>query len=59
MIDWVVTGETRIEFMWHDSAQWYDIVFFEYKLSWLCFVLPREPHPMEGVFFVYKLMVIP
>ena len=27
----------------HDSPQWYDIVHFEHKLSWLCFGLPQKP----------------
>ena len=26
----------------HDSPQWYDIVYFEHKLSWLCFELPQK-----------------
>ena len=26
----------------HDSPQWYDIVHFEHKLSWLCFGLPQK-----------------
>ena len=26
----------------HDSPQWYDIVHFEHKLSWLCFGLPQS-----------------
>ena len=26
----------------HDSPQWYDIVHFEHKLSWLCFGLPKN-----------------
>ena len=27
-----------------NSPQWYDIVHFEHKLSWLCFGLPKRPH---------------
>ena len=26
----------------HDSPQWYDIVHFEHKLSWLCSGLPKK-----------------
>ena len=26
----------------HDFPQWYDIVHFEHKLSWLCFWLPQK-----------------
>ena len=26
----------------HDSPQWYDIVHFEHKLSWVCFGLPQK-----------------
>ena len=26
----------------HRSPQWYDIVHFEHKLSWLCFRLPQK-----------------
>ena len=26
----------------HDSPQWYDIVHFEHKLSWLCFGFPQK-----------------
>ena len=26
----------------HDSPQWYDIVHFEHKLSWLCFGLSQK-----------------
>ena len=43
----------------HDSPQWYDIVHFEHKLSWLCFVLSKRPHPIELVFLTYKPMIIP
>ena len=28
----------------HDSPQWYDIVHFEHKLSWLCFGFLKRPH---------------
>ena len=29
----------------HDSPQWYDIVHFENKLSWLCLGLPKNVSP--------------
>ena len=43
----------------HESPQWYDIIHFEYKLSWFCFGLPRRSCTNEDVFLTYKSMIIP
>ena len=40
----------------HDSPQWYNIVHFENKLSWLCFwASPKGLIPME----IYSLLINP
>ena len=32
----------------HNSLQWYDVVHFEHKLSWLCFGLPQKASHTNG-----------
>ena len=53
----------------HDSPQWYDIVHFKHKLSWLCFGLSkrrlcfglskRRSYEWRCITFIYKPMIIP
>ena len=43
----------------HDPPQWYDIVLFEHKLSWLCFWFPQKAsYQWRFILFTYKPMII-
>ena len=48
---------TRLSIMVWYCLLWYDIVYFEHKLSWLSFGLPKRHHTNERVFFDYKVMI--
>ena len=38
----------------HDSPQWYDIIHFEHKLSWLYFRLSKKSHTNgENILWLY------
>ena len=60
--DYIDMAKLR-EWLWchvrnHDSPQWYDIVHFEHKLSWLYFWFPKRPHINGDVFLTYKPIII-
>ena len=43
LLTWLSLGhDYDVMLVEHESPQWYDIVHFEHKLSWLCFGLSQK-----------------